>query len=139
MDRSVELPVSLPGLRAERANTMFVKILDGEIGPGFQYSDDAGLGALAMGDGKDATLKRFSVWAALKIAPDDPSLIRLAIPVLSDGLKHYQEMVRYESAVGLGELGEAAKPAAAALNKALKDESPQVREAAAEALKKISG
>lgn len=86
---------------------------------------------------EDRMLKRVSVWAMLKIDRGNERLSRLAVPLLAEGLGHEMEMVRYEAAVALGEIGDLAKPALPALKQALEDKSAHVRDAAAEALKRI--
>jgi HEAT repeat protein len=87
--------------------------------------------------GDDVPLKRLSLWAALKIDKGNAKLAVTAVPVLIAGLTHERDLVRFEAAVALGELGSTAKPAIDALKKATKDDSAMVREAATTALKNI--
>lgn len=54
--------------------------------------------------------------------------------IIRRGLPHPNEFVRWSSATALGAMGPAAWPAKGALEKALEDESRQVRDAAAQAL-----
>jgi HEAT repeat protein len=60
----------------------------------------------------------------------------MVIPVLVDLLKDQDTFVRRDAAVALGELGEEARPAVAALL-ALRTDKETVRRAAADALDKI--
>ncbi len=81
-----------------------------------------------------------SIWALLKIQPDDKSLAEMAVPVLVGALDSPDDLVRTEAAAALGEIG---KPTASTpeiidqLKQLLEDESDQVCQAATEALKKL--
>jgi HEAT repeat protein len=60
------------------------------------------------------------------------------VPSMIEALRHSDVRVRANAAGVLGSFGPAAKPAAAALAGALRDENPRVRELAAEALTRIA-
>ncbi|HZZ29086.1 MAG TPA: HEAT repeat domain-containing protein [Pirellulales bacterium] len=87
----------------------------------------------------DKFLKVASVWALLHIQPTDKALQTMAVPLLAKSLEESdRELVKEESASALGMIGAAAKSAIPALQKAAQEaESPKVRAAAQEALKKI--
>ncbi|HXX92326.1 MAG TPA: HEAT repeat domain-containing protein, partial [Planctomycetota bacterium] len=74
--------------------------------------------------------------ALLKIAPDRSP--ETALGVLSGELKNREVLVRILAAEALGRLGTRARSSEAALESALKDPEPEVRQAVAQALKKIS-
>ena len=78
-----------------------------------------------------------STWALLQIGPKSEALVESALPVLTDSLANPLDFVRYEAAVALGDLGPSAEPALSALEAAASDQSPAVRRAAAEAIRKI--
>ena len=78
-----------------------------------------------------------AVWALLKMRPDSDRLREFAVPLLMRGLESDGELIRIQCAIALGELGDTAEPAVEDLQEALFDRSPQVREAAAEALEAI--
>ena len=103
----------------------------GNMGPAAQ----AALPALAkqMSSG-DEFLQIVSVWASLKINPNDAKLKEKAVPYLAKGLSDVREHVRVESAYMLGEIGAPATAAVPALKKAQSDSSPLVRDAATAAL-----
>jgi HEAT repeat protein len=61
-----------------------------------------------------------------------------ALPAIASALSDENERVRAKAAMTLGSLGSAARSTESALREALKDEFVNVRETAAEALKKIS-
>jgi HEAT repeat protein len=78
-----------------------------------------------------------SIRALLRILPREPRLVPVARVRLLKGLESDVEFVRAECAATLGEIGRAAKSALPQLRKLLDDESEMVRNAAAEAIKKI--
>lgn len=85
----------------------------------------------------DEFMEMAVVWAALKISPKDVELQQQAVPHLIKGLKDIRVHVRLECANLLGELGDVAKPAVAALQEALQDENEDVRAAASAALERL--
>ncbi|MFV1964182.1 MAG: HEAT repeat domain-containing protein [Pirellulaceae bacterium] len=107
----------------------------GKIGPQAQSAATQPLDALARSG--DIRTRRAAIWALLKIRPNDTRLQNLAVPLLTQGLESDRELVRYEAAITLGDLGEVAKSAIEPLRKLLEDEVPAVRVAATEALKKL--
>jgi len=82
-------------------------------------------------------LRLTSVCAILKIGPPSESLTKVALPILSTALQDKREVVRMEAATTLGDLGQGAAGALAALETASQDSSPAVRSAAAAAIAKI--
>ena len=108
----------------------------GKIGPGAAEAVPA-LRQNLVSD--DKFLKVASVWALLRIQPEDRPLKALAVPLLAKALEESEkELVKVEVATSLGTIGPMAQAAIPALEKAAKDdESPAVRAAAAAALKKI--
>ena len=106
----------------------------GRIGPA---SKPAAARLLQLTQSKDEMLATVAVWAALKIEPQDQSLIATAVPLLRRALRGDQELVRLEAAVALGDIGPAAGTAIPLLELVSEDDSVKaVRSAAAEALKK---
>jgi HEAT repeat protein len=87
----------------------------------------------------DDLVKLTAIWALLQIGPRSDDLVKLALPLLTAGLKSTQELVRIEAAISLGEIGKGAASALPALQAAANDSSSSVREAATEAIKKIKG
>jgi HEAT repeat protein len=87
----------------------------------------------------DKFLKAASVWALLHIEPADKALQTMAVPVLTKALEESdRDLVKEESAAALGMIGPAAKSAIPTLQKTAQEaESPEVRAAAEQALKKI--
>ncbi|HEY4308405.1 MAG TPA: HEAT repeat domain-containing protein [Pirellulales bacterium] len=139
------------GPAAAEATAALVKALDdpdedvrvaagialGAIGPGATGAVEALQKNLKS---TDEVLRLISVEALLHIQPDDSQITGSAIPVLSDLLKDGKtDVTRIEAATALGDLGAKAKGGVPALERALKDEDPAVRDAATEALKKIRG
>jgi HEAT repeat protein len=87
----------------------------------------------------DKFLKVASVWALLHIEPEDNPTRVIAVPLLTKALEESDhDLVKVESATALGAIGPLAKSAIPTLEKTAKEaESPDVRAAAEEALKKI--
>jgi len=85
----------------------------------------------------DEFLQLAAVWAALKIAPDDAALRQAAVPHLIQGLQDVRVHLRLECACLLGELGDAAQSATAALQAAQQDENADVRAAATRSLESL--
>lgn len=77
--------------------------------------------------------------ALLQIQPGERQLVAIAVPQLLKALDSDQEMVRAEAAATLGELKEFRERIIPRLKGLLKDESPLVRDQAAEALKRLDG
>jgi HEAT repeat protein len=108
-----------------------------QIGPG---AKDAIPALLVVADGNDAFEALAAAWAVSAIDPTNADAAAKVVPVLMRGLSDNNERNQLESAISLGELGAAAKPAMDELNKTAHDGvGPAVREAAADALKSISG
>ncbi|QDS87027.1 HEAT repeat protein [Rosistilla ulvae] len=87
----------------------------------------------------DPFLQLSAAWSLLKLQPGDPKLIAQAVPLLTQALQHENEFVRLEAARTLGTLGQAAQGSVDDLNALSSDESPMVRQAAAEAAEAIQG
>jgi len=85
----------------------------------------------------DSFLRLASVWAAVKIAPGDNNLKKMALPALVKGLGDRREHVRLEVVNELADFGPLAMPALDAVRKATRDPSEDVRKAAKIALKAI--
>jgi HEAT repeat protein len=91
-------------------------------------------------DVSEEPLQRMAAMYALrKIQPDDMTIKRAAVPLAIAGLSHERDLVRWESANSLGEIGIAGPQVIDALKKASDDDSAAVRHAASEALKKLQG
>lgn len=87
---------------------------------------------------RDEKLRLLSVWALVRIAPENPQLVEAVRPILIAGLSHEEPLVRYEAAKTISLLGTAMQQATSRLQEvAENDPVPQVRDAAAEALKKV--
>lgn len=94
----------------------------------------------ALAKSPDEVLATVAVWSALKIDPDDTSLLDQAIPALRKAVRAQQEIVRLEAAVALGDIGPAAASAIPILELVSEEDSSKpVRTAAANALAKIKG
>jgi HEAT repeat protein len=106
----------------------------GKIGPQAKAAIP-GLRKLLASD--DKVVRLTALWSLLQIGPKSEALVEAALPVLTDSLANNLDYVRLEAATALGDLGPAAEPALAALEAAAKDQSPAVRRAAAEAIRKI--
>lgn len=87
--------------------------------------------------GDDSFSKLVGAWAALKIAPENPRLREMAVPLLTNALSDERAMVRLKAAETLGSLGADAKSAVAALQAAAQDEDADVSAAAKQALAAI--
>lgn len=87
----------------------------------------------------DPDTRLISVWAILQIAPDERAHVAKAVPLLISALTHEMELARIEAATALGEMGPAAQTALPALRELLEYDTPPVRAAAEEAIKKIEG
>ncbi|HTQ39576.1 MAG TPA: HEAT repeat domain-containing protein [Pirellulales bacterium] len=148
--REVEFALAAIGPAAKTAVPALIEHL-GSDEPRVQYTACYALGKIGP-DAADAVpklrdnmksddkfLKVASVWALLHIQPADKALQSMAVPLLAKALGDSEhELARVESANALGRIGAAAKSAIPDLQKAAEqDDSPKVRAAAVEALKKI--
>lgn len=107
-----------------------------QIGPGAKGAVPSLLKAV---DGSDAFESMAAAWAVAAIAPDDAAATAKILPLLTHGLADTDDQNRLESAVALGDLRAAGKPAVEALTKVAEtDSSPAVREAASDAVQMIS-
>lgn len=92
----------------------------------------------ALSGSTDEVLATVAVWAAIKIDPQDASLLEQAIPALRKAVRADREIVRLEAAVALGDIGPAAASAIPILELVSEEDSAKtVRAAAATALAKI--
>ncbi len=107
----------------------------GKIGPAAAKAVDPIRALLENGNDRFATA---SAWALVHIQPDNHDNCQQAIPLLIKALGHEQAFVRVEAASTLGIIGPEAKEAIEPLQKLSTDPDPDVREAAAEAVKQIS-
>jgi HEAT repeat protein len=95
--------------------------------------DQRAVPALTSALGDREYLVRVSAAAALmKIGP------RPVVPSMIEALRRKEAPIRANAAVVLGAFGPAATPAVPALNRALTDANPRVRELAGEALGRIT-
>ncbi len=78
-------------------------------------------------------------WALVHIDPEHSENFQRAIPLLIEALNHGQTFVQLEAVSTLGMIGPAAKAAIGPLEELADDPDPDVREAAAEAIKMIRG
>jgi HEAT repeat protein len=108
----------------------------GKIGP---EAKEAVTPLKKLAASSDDLVKLTAIWALLQIGPRSEDLVKMALPLLTAGLKSTQELVRIEAAISLGEIGKGAASALPALQAAANDSSSSVREAATEAIKKIKG
>ncbi len=108
----------------------------GKMGPAAAAAVPALQQRLQAADGAAHTAL---IWSLLKIRPGDADLEKTVVPLLVQALNRQEELVRVEAAAALGGLAAAAEPSVVARLKELaeKDPSDQVREAAAEAVKKL--
>ena len=85
---------------------------------------------------EDEDVRRLAVFALGRISPAPKD----AVPALIEALKDEDEDVRAGAAYALGKIGPAAKDSVPALKALSENEiDPEVRKAAADALKKIQG
>jgi HEAT repeat protein len=108
----------------------------GKIGPAAKSALPALKGEMTS---DDEMVKVTAVWAMLKIDPQNQEIAAMAIPLMADVMDHPYDFIQVEAAMSLGELGPAAASAIPALEAALRDNSPAVRSAAADAIRKIKG
>ena len=81
----------------------------------------------------------WSAFGHIHIKPDDSEIVQLAVPELTSAVTDGEsELAQTEAAAALGDIvAHPAKSAHSALQKAISDDSPAVRDAATEALTKI--
>ena len=116
------------------ANFAAIAFALGKIGPPAVAADSALLKQL---ESKDDNVRLLSAWALAQIDPASAGVAAKAVPALSAGLALPVTEDRILSAEGLGGFGPLAKSAADALKKASTDESKDVQEEAAKALKAV--
>lgn len=90
----------------------------------------------ALGD-SDPMVRQWVATALQNLANHFGSILKPAVPALTRLLQDADAMVRQWAAHALGAIGAEAYAASSALQTALKDEEPSVREAAAQAIKEI--
>lgn len=148
--REAQFAISMIGADAKQAIPTLVKSLSsedervvasasfalGKIGP-------AAIGAVpqlrSLLSNESTLVRLASVRALLEIQPGQRQLAAIAAPQLIQALSNERDLVRAEAASALGELGDLGRRAIPSLQKLLDDDSASVREAAAEALKKLEG
>ncbi|MCC7086125.1 MAG: HEAT repeat domain-containing protein [Pirellulales bacterium] len=151
--QEVEFALAAIGPDAKEAVPALVKAL-GDPDPKVRYTACYALGKIGPGaneaaavlqnnakNSDDKFLKIASLWALLRIRPHDQPLKVLAVPLLIKALNESdRDLVRIEVASALGEIGApVAIPALPALGKvATEADSAEVRDAAAQAIKKIA-
>jgi len=132
--------------------SLLAMLADGSAVPGTRYAAAYALGRIgpaakpaveqleSLSGSQDEVMATVAVWALLKINPAESALLERAIPKLRKALRSDRELVRLESAVALGDIGQAASSAVPMLELvAEEDSSRAVRDAAAVALRKIRG
>lgn len=139
------------GPAAGKAVPALQKIVAGGGGPsGPRYAAAYALGRIgaaaepalptlrSLVDADDTQLATVVVWAILKIAPEDTSIVEKAMPKLRKALRNGDDKVRLEAAVALGDIGPLAAAAIPLLELVEEDDPVKaVRGAAAQALAKI--
>jgi HEAT repeat protein len=85
----------------------------------------------------DEMLRVVTLWALLQITPQDPQIVKAAIPGLIKALEDQRPLVRLEATLALGRLGPKAAAAKDALAQLADDPDEAIRQAAAEAIEKI--
>ena len=107
----------------------------GRIGPPARSA----LPAIRRNFDTEKELRPISIWAMVRIAPEDDKIAATAVPLLVEALKREEAFVRFEAARTLGLIGPRARAAIPALEAAQKDAPEHVGQAIAEALKEIKG
>jgi HEAT repeat protein len=108
-----------------------------KIGPGAKSAVKPLIQRAQSGESFDSLA---AAWALARIAPDDPAVAAKVLPVLTRGLSSSNEETQLDSIEALADLGPAAAPAVAALEKAARDDNDgSVRSAAEGALKRVTG
>jgi HEAT repeat protein len=106
----------------------------GKIGPAAK----AALPAIRANADKQE-LRPVSIWAMVRIAPDDAKIAEQAVPLAIAALRRDEAVIRFEAAETLRLIGPRARAAIPALEAASEDPDLHVRKAVAEALKRIKG
>jgi HEAT repeat protein len=149
--REAAFALAALGPDAKDATPVLIEVMTSDEEPSVRHAAIYALGKIgpAAAAAKEALNKNMesddkftkvaSVWALLQIQPTDKALHVVAVPLFMGAVENAEiDRVRFEAATALGNIGPAAKPAVDVLKKAAEsDDSPMVREAAAEALKKI--
>jgi HEAT repeat protein len=131
------VPALMAALQKENCHNAHAIILTlGKIGPKAAAAEPVLLKEM---NGKDSLLAVISAWSFTQIQPRSAKTAAKAIPVLVAGLSDSLPETRKAAAEALGDLGPLAREAVPALQKADKDDSKAVRDAAAKALQSISG
>jgi hypothetical protein len=86
----------------------------------------------------DAFVRQWVATALQNLAHHFGPVVKIAVPGLADLLKDDDYMVREWASHALGTIGEAAAAALPALEAALEDEEPSVKDAVADAIKRIT-
>jgi HEAT repeat protein len=137
-DAKEAVPALIKHLGTEETKVRYVACYAlGNIGPA---AKDAVPALQKNLQGDDKFLKMASVWALLHIQPQDEPLKKVAVPLLIGALTDAEtDFAKEEAAIALGAIGlPEAIPAIPELEKLAKEtESPDVRQAAEGALKKL--
>jgi len=132
---SETLPVALASLKDPDVTVRnSARYLLGRIGKEGQIAAPVLREALRRGDPLERIV---SAWALVNV-DSTPENIQAAIPMLLAGLRHPNPEVRTEVAITLGTTGTQSKDVLAELKFAANDSDPLVRQAAKEALTKLS-
>ncbi|HQX50340.1 MAG TPA: HEAT repeat domain-containing protein [Planctomycetaceae bacterium] len=132
---SETLPVALASLKDPDVTVRNAsRYLLGRIGKEAQIAAPVLREALRRGDPLERIV---SAWALVNV-DSTPENIQAAIPMLLAGLRHPNPEVRTEVAITLGTTGTQSKDVLAELKFAANDSDPLVRQAAKEALTKLS-
>jgi HEAT repeat protein len=130
-------PVTAALSDADREVVLTAGYCLGKIGPA---AKSASSDLQKLVGSEDKMLALTGVWALLQIGPQDPALAKMAVPLLTEALRHERVFIRVEAAMALGKLGKAADSALPQLElTSTLDGSPAVRQAAADAMKQIKG
>ena len=114
---------SKPAVRAASCHLLAL------MGPRARHTMDALVKVLTD---PDPQTRRKAAFALRQIGADKKTL-----PALTQALQDSEWLVRFYAVEALGSLGPQAAPAAAALQRLARDESPEIRQATFEALKRL--
>ncbi len=132
------VPAATEALADEEESVRFSAVYAlGKIGPDASSAVDT-LKEHIADESNDKYFRAACAWALVQIDPSEENVDH-AVPLLIDGLDSEEAFVRYEMAQVLGQLGAAAEDAVGPLQDLTDDPDQDVREAATEAIKKISG